>query len=478
VRESLIHRRAALESQRIAAERRLDEAVTERRTQLLESDLDNGQPVKNIVGRLRDERDAIADALASIDLKLSQVEERFRQDQDRSAREKEAELRRTQVAEARKVVAEVAAGLERLVAAMQTLSGVSPSAGAAAANAKLLGDQLSFGCASGCAETENYVIRMLAGNAAIVGQALPVVAASKPAPKIVDRLGIMVLQHSKWSEDGEVKTCAKDGLCKPPRAIAEKAISLNLAVAENSSRYLKLREIDTGEGFGQQWAHIPASDCLDLQTLVSFCVPKLTQRRYAGRVGDSMCEHDDLIVSRVLSSISRSSDDERRMFAQIQDEAQNFVNTYWGEILLVARALFKRGRLDKYQIADILRMLPTKIALNQPGADYASDLIAAGKVNWGPFAWDDDTDAAELYHLGTDDSDTEPKLYYPHGKGGEIYIAALVQAQKEGGAVGDYATKLLADIAAQKKQSFQPKRAHPIEEGLRWRTDGFLKPFV
>jgi hypothetical protein len=84
--------------------------------------------------------------------------------------------------------------------------------------------------------------------------------------------------------------------------------------------------------------------------LVSFLVPKLAQRRYAGTAGDSMCVHDDHIVSRVLSSISRSLEDERRMFAQIQDEAHEFVNTYWGEILLVARALFKHGRLDRQQI--------------------------------------------------------------------------------------------------------------------------------
>jgi hypothetical protein len=77
----------------------------------------------------------------------------------------------------------------------------------------------------------------------------------------------MVLQHSRWTESDGVKSCAKNGLCSPPRAIAEKAISLNLAIARNSGRYLKLREIDQGEGYGQCWAPVPASDCLDLQTL-------------------------------------------------------------------------------------------------------------------------------------------------------------------------------------------------------------------
>jgi hypothetical protein len=167
-----------------------------------------------------------------------------------------------------------------------------------------------------------------------------------------------------------------------------------------------------------------------LKTLVSFCVPRIAQNKYAGTVGDEMCSHDAAIISRILSSISRSLENERRMRAEIEDEAREFVDEFWGEILLVARQLFKHGRLDRQQIASILRALPTKIALNQTGADYASDLVAAGKVNWGPFAWDDETDAPELYHLGEDDSGTEPKLYYPHGKGGEFTSRPCLMRRK------------------------------------------------
>jgi hypothetical protein len=124
------------------------------------------------------------------------------------------------------------------------------------------------------------------------------------------------------------------------------------------------------------------------------------------------------------------------------------------------------------------------------GACAAGALVAGGKINWGPFAWNDETDGADLldeegedavsyYYLGYDTEVVGTGAYhFPFGKGGEIYIAALVDAQKAGGVVGDYATKLLSDIVAQKKQSYQPKRARPIEEGLRWRHDGFLKGFV
>jgi hypothetical protein len=137
----------------------------------------------------------------------------------------------------------------------------------AAASSKLLADQAKFGIATGLFEAENYVLRMAGGTTPIIGQALVVTAASKPAPPAVDRLAIMTFQNSKWAEPGgEVRTCAKHGLCSPPRAVAEKAVAANLAVAQNSDRYRKLREIDCGEAYGQQWALVPEWDCLDLVT--------------------------------------------------------------------------------------------------------------------------------------------------------------------------------------------------------------------
>jgi hypothetical protein len=235
------------------------------------------------------------------------------------------------------------------------------------------------------------------------------------------------------------------------------------------------------------------------KTLVSFCVPKLAQNKYAGHVGDSMCSHDDAAISRILSSISRSLEDERRMFAQIQEEASKLVDVYWPEILIVARALFEHGRLNKQQIAHLLRVLPTKIAINQTGVDYASSLIAAGKISWGLFTWNDETDGADLldeegedpvsyYHLGYD---TEvvgaSKYHFPFGKNGEVYAQALVQAAEAGGTIGDYAKKLLGEIAGEKAQSLAntPKprmmaRALPRQPGdppdFRRRVgDGYLK---
>jgi hypothetical protein len=143
VRESLLHRRAALEAQRVAAERRLDEAVAVRRSQLVEGDLDNGQPTENIIGRLKDEKAAISDALAAIAQKLSEVEGKIAQDQDKAAREKASKRCQEQIVAARLVADRFAAVLEEATTAMQGLTNLSLTANTTASSLKIFGDQLS-----------------------------------------------------------------------------------------------------------------------------------------------------------------------------------------------------------------------------------------------------------------------------------------------------------------------------------------------
>jgi hypothetical protein len=73
-------------------------------------------------------------------------------------------------------------------------------------------------------------------------------------------------------------------------------------------------------------------------------------------------------------------------------------------------------------------------------------------------------------------ADGKPELHYPYGKSGEVYLEALNSALQEGGTVGEYAQYLLDVISKQKKQSYQPKRSRRDDDGLRWRTDGYLVP--
>ena len=253
-------RKALLEKQLATAEAKLAEAIEARRKALLESDLEsaNGQSVKNITSRLRDEVDATRDAISTLTRRIAETEAEIGAERDKAAREQEAACRREQIEKAHKAADEFTGATERLVATLQVLAPINMTTSAAGSSVKIFGAQLSAAVAAALAECTGYCQRVLGGTTAIIGQAPAVVQAPKPAaPNIVDRVGIMVLQHSKWLEDGEVKTCAKNGLCRPPRAIAEKAIALQLAIAQDSDRYLRLVEVDTGEGFGQCWAHVP-----------------------------------------------------------------------------------------------------------------------------------------------------------------------------------------------------------------------------
>jgi hypothetical protein len=128
----------------------------------------------------------------------------------------------------------------------------------------------------------------------------------------------------------------------------------------------------------------------------------------------------------------------------------------------------------------------SSIVLNEAGAKFAYDLISDGKINFGPFTYDDPSDADQLYHLGADTSGgTGSKLYYPHGKDGEIYVEAPKSAIASGSAVvAAYAQQLLTNIQKQKAQSQAntPKRiaagAHRYgadPEQVYWRHDGYLR---
>jgi hypothetical protein len=99
-------------------------------------------------------------------------------------------------------------------------------------------------------------------------------------------------------------------------------------------------------------------------------------------------------------------------------------------------------------------------------------------------AWDSDDDDLDDYDLASDD-DGEVQTHFPFGKNGEVYVTALLAAEKEGGAIGDYASELLAKIQKQKKQSLEntlnPRswgRALPRrpgdEENFRRRVDGYF----
>jgi hypothetical protein len=88
--------------------------------------------------------------------------------------------------------------------------------------------------------------------------------------------------------------------------------------------------------------------------LISFLAPLAAQRKYAGSSCDWMCAHDLAVVDRVLSAISKSPEEKRRLFTGIEGEASEFVDQHWASILKLAKALFERNTLSKREIELIL----------------------------------------------------------------------------------------------------------------------------
>ena len=73
-----------------------------------------------------------------------------------------------------------------------------------------------------------------------------------------------------------------------------------------------------------------------------------------GAFYDAVCEHDYLVIDRVLNAITRDPETRRRYRAEIEHRAKVFVVGYWREITRLADATFKHGRLDRAQIEAVL----------------------------------------------------------------------------------------------------------------------------
>ena len=216
--------------------------------------------------------------------------------------------------------------------------------------------------------------------------------------------------------------------------------------------------------------------------LVGMAAPKFAQWKYGTSSSDDICHHDYLTIDRVLTSIASSPSEKREMLLGIERRALGFVLRRWNAIYALAKELYARGNLGRSEIARVLER--ATITLNENAAETAYGLISAGLINTGGFAWNDETDAEEEYGLGVDapKDGTTPKYFYPFGKDGEVYVAALEDAIANGPpVVAAYAKQLLDHIQKQKKQSLENTtrpRGHGRDPDIRYRFgDGYLVPF-
>jgi hypothetical protein len=100
----------------------------------------------------------------------------------------------------------------------------------------------------------------------------------------------------------------------------------------------------------------PATRAAWLKQLPGFAVGRHAQRRFGakGEFYDRLCEHDDLVVDRVINLMVSSPAERRRLHDQVECGAREFVDRHWYEIEKLGDVLFERGRLDKHEVEVVL----------------------------------------------------------------------------------------------------------------------------
>jgi hypothetical protein len=94
--------------------------------------------------------------------------------------------------------------------------------------------------------------------------------------------------------------------------------------------------------------------------LPAYCVARHAQRRYGARqqMFDDACEHDDLVIERVIDLATPDPTARRELRALVETEAWEFVDRYWPEIQRLADELFERGFLNREEIERVLTKRP------------------------------------------------------------------------------------------------------------------------
>jgi hypothetical protein len=67
-----------------------------------------------------------------------------------------------------------------------------------------------------------------------------------------------------------------------------------------------------------------------------------------------MCRGDDGAIDRVLTAITRDVERRRQYLREIEEKAEAFVDEHWQQILKLGKETYRRGRLDRDEIAAVL----------------------------------------------------------------------------------------------------------------------------
>jgi hypothetical protein len=90
--------------------------------------------------------------------------------------------------------------------------------------------------------------------------------------------------------------------------------------------------------------------------LPGFAVSLYAQRAYGAKAAyyDRACVHDARVVAYVINLMADSPEERRRLRAQVEAEAREFVDLYWREIERLGDEIYRHGKLNREQIERVL----------------------------------------------------------------------------------------------------------------------------
>jgi hypothetical protein len=257
--DGLNARKGLLAKQLTTVEEKLDEAIASRQTRLLEgdpADVTSEPPI--IIERLRDEKSAVVDALATIDSKIMDAQASVDREQDRVRRETGSKELAIVVEGLTRVHDELAAVAAKVAPALSAVLNKLPAPHVVAPErVKAFLDGVLEAAQTVLHEGQAHSSRLVAGDAQVVRAIAEPVMPSAP---IVERQQIFLLVNGKWTEpDGTVRTAGRHIECDPPAAIAELAIEYGHALEPLNEHAIALRQRTAA-----CYAHFAESDCVDI----------------------------------------------------------------------------------------------------------------------------------------------------------------------------------------------------------------------
>ena len=259
--EAMRIRRGALAGQLATAESSLAAMIADRRRHLVEedTDADAAHHPRNAVASLRDHIDAITDALATLDGKITEAEAKLASQRDQAEREAAARELTAMVDGLLAAVDKFSASAGELVEQVAPLVPRVPyMAPDIAGRLAVWTRDVSLAATEISQMARTHAAQVAAGEAGIRRPAPPPPPPALPVP----RRPVFLLVAGRWPDTDGERTASRHTVVDLPVPIADRAVQLGLAITDtNGERARKLAEFESPD-----YARVSPDVCIDLTT--------------------------------------------------------------------------------------------------------------------------------------------------------------------------------------------------------------------